>query len=147
MKKLFLLLVPFSLLADIQPIIRFETHPTDWGRIKIDVYVEEQPAGYLEYHQILQTPRIYIDLFYINPDFRNKKIGTALMQEALRQFEVQHCTEVVLCASPFGEGPRLDIITLMNFYKKFGFKTFDQSVPYDATYGGNMHKIIDYQLA
>lgn len=136
MKQLLLLLLPFSLLAD-SPAITFHRQPN-----RIEAHINEQIAGALDFCVMSENPRkIYIQRFYIFPEFRNKKIGTALMQEALQLFENDHASEISLLASPFGEGPRLDLIALMNFYRKHGFEeTYQRNNQDEVITCANMRK-------
>lgn len=116
-KLLFLLLLPFTILAT-PPAITFHVQAN-----RIEAHINEQIAGALDFYVMSENPRkIYIQRFYVFPEFRNQKIGTALMQEALRIFENDHTGEISLMASPFGDGPRLNLIALMNFYRKHGFE-------------------------
>lgn len=80
----------------------------------------------------------YMELLYINDEYRRNGYGKALMEEFIRTMHDKGIFQFVLRAFPYNDGDvPIDISTLKRFYSKFGFKTIDEN-QYD---GALMYKV------
>lgn len=77
-----------------------------------------------------------INTIEVRPEHRRRGLGSKLLQTILKKAKSYGLDAVILNASPMGAG--LDYRSLVNFYSKYGFKTYKAFHEY-----GNQTMILD----
>lgn len=80
-----------------------------------------------EFAKAINNELGYSDVLAINSlqvpsHFQNQGIGSKLLKQIIKKAKAYGLEAIILNASPMGEG--LDYKSLVNFYKKHGFKTY-----------------------
>jgi GNAT superfamily N-acetyltransferase len=79
------------------------------------IYVGEELAGFCLWYFRFSTwkgKRLYVEDLYIEEKFRNKKLGTILLEEAIDEAKRTHCTGLMWQVLDWNENA-------INFYKKY----------------------------
>ena len=88
---------------------------------RFDAYLDGKNIGYLTCHKSKDGNYILIKGIYVKKKYRNKGIGTKLLQRALKKYNGK---EIRLRARPYKQFS-LTTRQLIKFYEKFGFKIYD----------------------
>ncbi len=80
----------------------------------------DELAGLAELVHWSDPERESIRIFKVRPPYRQKGIGTEMMRRLMELAPQERDIEIV--ADPFGEGDKLPLDKLMEFYARYGFK-------------------------
>ena len=87
---------------------------------------EGKDVGYVDYIVNSYAKTVVIENVYILPDYRNKKLGSAMFKKALDDILAFGYSHITLIADPReiksnSEAHQKALAQLVNFYKGFGF--------------------------